>query len=126
MIINKESGLTKIELISLIILFGVLIAISLPEYRSMQTQKAQESLEVAAKNGASTVKMRYSSLLMEKQREIGSQEAIRQIEVPEKDSFSYRLQALDNKTVQLTTQWKAGKKPSGVKDKLSKIIELRK
>ncbi|NOX25485.1 MAG: prepilin-type N-terminal cleavage/methylation domain-containing protein [Deltaproteobacteria bacterium] len=64
-LLKNQQGFTLIEIIAVLILLGILAAVAVPKYMSMQDKAKEKSVQGALAAGASNVTMAYSKFLLD-------------------------------------------------------------
>lgn len=64
MLRNNEKGFTLIEVISVLVILGVLAMVAMPKYIDLIEQARESALDAALADGISTVSMNYAYLML--------------------------------------------------------------
>ncbi len=63
-ILRNQEGFTLIEIISVLVILGILAAVAIPKYQSLQTQAQSAAVQAALASGASQISMVYAQCLL--------------------------------------------------------------
>ena len=66
-ILTNQEGFTLIEIIAVLVILGILAAVAIPKYQSLQQQAQISALQGAVASGASQVTMAYAQCLLAQQ-----------------------------------------------------------
>jgi len=61
---NKQAGFTLIEIIAVLVILGILAAVAIPKYQSLQEQAEVNAAKGVVAGGMSALTMEYSRLLL--------------------------------------------------------------
>ncbi len=64
-ILSNERGFTLIEIISVLVILGILASVAIPKYMDMQTEAKNKTTEAALGVAASEVSLRYAKAILE-------------------------------------------------------------
>ncbi len=63
-ILRSEAGFTLIEIISVLVILGILASVAIPKYMDMQTKAKQNATQAALGAGASEVSIKYANAIL--------------------------------------------------------------